>query len=697
VKIKKGELPMANCQWLGKVLILILFLLSPFAIRLSPSYAATCPFPGSLATFLQFTEGAGWVIRAEIEDAGAKSVSYNRLSNCVEALIAELGVLPKGSYATVVARLNDAVYFTPTRTANTVLGGPASGAADGPTFRALVADDIPSLGASKITTELLALARGGTNADLSGTGAATYFLRQASAGANVTVGPLVTADLPAVVIDVLSKLDNSLCADGEVPKKAAGAWSCQTDATGGSPTRNSVLNPVANVAATMGANSETITFDSSAGVMAYRFTSAFTTGPQFLLQQVTGNPTGGILAEFRAADADVIAWQAGNGTDGVQVTQPGILQVVGAGHIVADRTICNAGNPLLRYDGACTSASGASWDTIGSPAASQNLTMAANSTLWTFNNTAGKFQADFTSAFASGSQWLIQQLTGNPTGGVLFEIKVGDTDVTAARIGDGTNYLNISKTGVTSAVGSATIAATTSATATALAANGANCSAGQAPLGVDAAGAAEGCFAVSTTSSTDTFTNKTLDAEGTGNVLSVPVKIWLPAAGCNNATAGPIWDLPAATPAAAACVTGTNIQKGVLDYADTAGGFSAQITQSLPVDWTTTGGLDIVLYWTTTATSGNAKWSVSTICTDVAASATDNPAFNTANTVTTAAPGTTNQVQTSAIAGLTTTGCTTATKMLLHLKVFRAGDDAADTIAATARLIGAELTFRRAM
>lgn len=197
--------------------------------------------------------------------------------------------------------------------------------------------------------------------------------------------------------------------------------------------------------------------------------------------------------------------------------------------------------------------------------------------------------------------------------------------------------------------------------------------------------------------STDTLTNKILDAEGTGNTISIPVKKWLPAAGCSNATAGSIWDLPTSTPAVAACVTGTNIQKGVLQYADTSGGFSAQITEALPADWTTTGGMDIVLYWTTSATSGNAKWSVSTACTDVGASATDDPSFNTANTVTTAAPGTANRVQTSAITGLTLTGCTTATKMLLHLKVFRDGNDASDTISATANFIGAELTYRRAM
>jgi hypothetical protein len=138
------------------------------------------------------------------------------------------------------------------------------------------------------------------------------------------------------------------------------------------------------------------------------------------------------------------------------------------------------------------------------------------------------------------------------------------------------------------------------------------------------------------------------------------VKIWLPAAGCNNATAGPVWDLPTSNAASAACVTGTNTQKGVLDFPETAGGFSAQITQALPADWVSTPGLDIALYWTTTATTGNAKWSVSTACTSVNASALDDPAFNTANTVITAAPGTANAVQTSTIAGLTLTGCTAA-------------------------------------
>lgn len=190
----------------------------------------------------------------------------------------------------------------------------------------------------------------------------------------------------------------------------------------------------------------------------------------------------------------------------------------------------------------------------------------------------------------------------------------------------------------------------------------------------------------------DTLTNKTIDAEATGNALTIPIKVFLAAAGCNNTVAGSFWDLPTSAAAVPACVTGTNTQKGVLDFAD-AGAASAQTTMILPADFA--GAIDARIIWTTSATSGNAKWSLSTICTDVNASATDDPSFNTASPVTTAAPGTANRVQTSSIAGVTATGCGAGN--LLHLKILRDGTDAGDTIAATARLIGVEITIRRAM
>jgi len=152
-----------------------------------------------------------------------------------------------------------------------------------------------------------------------------------------------------------------------------------------------------------------------------------------------------------------------------------------------------------------------------------------------------------------------------------------------------------------------------------------------------------------------------------------------------------MWDLPTAASAVAACVTGTNTQKGVLDFVDTSGGVSAQNGFQLPSDFS--GAIDARITWTTTATTGNAKWSLSTICTATDATETDDAAFNTASTQISAAPGVANRVQTSSITGLTITGC--AAGELMHVKVFRDGADADDTIAATARLVGVEITYRR--
>jgi len=197
---------------------------------------------------------------------------------------------------------------------------------------------------------------------------------------------------------------------------------------------------------------------------------------------------------------------------------------------------------------------------------------------------------------------------------------------------------------------------------------------------------------VVTTSSTDTLTNKTIDGEGTGNAITLISVADFPAAGCNNATPSSFWDLPTSTPAVATCVSGTNTQKAYLDFADTSGGFSAQTGFRLPADFT--GTIDAKITWLTTATSGNVKWSLSTICTATDATETDDPAFNTASTVTTAAPGVASRLQTSSITSVTITGC--AAGEWMHVKIFRDGNDGSDTLSATARLAGVQLLIRRA-
>jgi hypothetical protein len=73
-------------------------------------------------------------------------------------------------------------------TANTVFAGPTTGAAQAPTFRTLVAADIPNLDASKITTGQLAPANGGTGINTSATSTGSI-LYTSGAGTWTTLAP----------------------------------------------------------------------------------------------------------------------------------------------------------------------------------------------------------------------------------------------------------------------------------------------------------------------------------------------------------------------------------------------------------------------------------------------------------------------------------------------------------------------------
>lgn len=194
-------------------------------------------------------------------------------------------------------------------------------------------------------------------------------------------------------------------------------------------------------------------------------------------------------------------------------------------------------------------------------------------------------------------------------------------------------------------------------------------------------------------SDTVTLTNKTLNTESTGNVLTIPKRVWFPAAGCNNATAGSIWDLPTANAPAAACVTGTNTQKGVLDF-DATTDESAQVTLLLPSTWT--GAIDANVLWLSGTTTGSVAWCIQLISS--ADAETDDPAFPaqaTGNCVSDAAKGTANQLNVAALTGITATGV--AAGELLHIQISRDPNETStrtDDHAADARLVGVELIYR---
>jgi len=193
-----------------------------------------------------------------------------------------------------------------------------------------------------------------------------------------------------------------------------------------------------------------------------------------------------------------------------------------------------------------------------------------------------------------------------------------------------------------------------------------------------------------TAASADTLTNKTLDAEAAGNILTTVSRIYMIAAGCDNATAAAAWDLPASGAAGKACL-GSGGRFGALIFADAATS-AAYNSIRLPADWM--GNVDLTLLYTgDTNSSNNIHWQVSTAC---VADGEDllSPTFNTASASNSAGPTTAGQRRSASFTSVPVTNCAAGETMFLKFE--RIGADAGDTYAGVAQLLAAELTLRRA-
>jgi len=188
---------------------------------------------------------------------------------------------------------------------------------------------------------------------------------------------------------------------------------------------------------------------------------------------------------------------------------------------------------------------------------------------------------------------------------------------------------------------------------------------------------------------TDTFTNKTLDQEGTGNVVTTVFYIEWQAGSCVGAVATSNFDdSPLLPEPAANCVAGTNITSARLDFDDTADE-GMQISFVLPTGWV--GNIDFDFDWHGTAIINEVVWALQTIC--VADGETLDPTFNTAQTVTDTAKGTANQMNRATISNVTTTGCAAGERMFLQ--PFRDANNGADDFVGDSRLVTARLTGRK--
>jgi hypothetical protein len=138
---------------------------------------------------------------------------------------------------------------------------------------------------------------------------------------------------------------------------------------------------------------------------------------------------------------------------------------------------------------------------------------------------------------------------------------------------------------------------------------------------------ASGVCGTVTPSSTNTFTNKTLNAESTGNSLSEPIRAFFPAGGCNNSTAGNGWDIGVTNTPTPQCA-GTTVRKGTLAFAQGNVGY---INFHLPSDWNSSASTDIEICFTTTDTTNGhvTSFNIQTGFNATNGTVTDDPTLNT--------------------------------------------------------------------
>lgn len=190
---------------------------------------------------------------------------------------------------------------------------------------------------------------------------------------------------------------------------------------------------------------------------------------------------------------------------------------------------------------------------------------------------------------------------------------------------------------------------------------------------------------------TDTFTNKTIDVEGTGNVITTVSYASMDAAGCNNVTASPAFNLPTANAPTPTCF-GTTTTFGALTFADAATQTASRHFK-LPSDWV--GAVDSDLVWFANSASANAvRWSIEIGCAGDSDAINTGPSYNTASASNTAYTGTANQRKTTSFTSISATNC--AAGESAWLRVSRIGADGGDTLAASAQLVEVGLKIRRA-
>jgi hypothetical protein len=137
----------------------------------------------------------------------------------------------------------------------------------------------------------------------------------------------------------------------------------------------------------------------------------------------------------------------------------------------------------------------------------------------------------------------------------------------------------------------------------------------------------------------------------------------------------------------AVCVIGTNQTYGVASFADTE---TEWVKDLFVLPAGLTGNIDMLLFWETAATSGSCVWQLQTAC--IAPGESQDPAWNAAQTVTSAAGGTAYLELSAEILNVTQTGC--AENEVFSWKLLRDPTHVSDDLGAAARLKAVRWTVR---
>jgi hypothetical protein len=197
-----------------------------------------------------------------------------------------------------------------------------------------------------------------------------------------------------------------------------------------------------------------------------------------------------------------------------------------------------------------------------------------------------------------------------------------------------------------------------------------------------------------TLTGTEILIGKTINAEDTGNVITIPIVAIFTPASAQNGTASLGFNTTTSG-AATATFSGTTVVVPLVNFAD-SGTQEVQFSVPLPPDIDLALAVEFLIKWRTPATTGNVLWKVQGIC--AGNSAQIPTAYSTSvSSVTDAADGTTNDLNDATLTVEATADkplvtCTAGQQWWVRL--YHEPGDGADTINDAAQIVGLMWRYR---